>query len=167
ARSQRPARSRRQRQDRRRRQRAREDRGVPRREAPRLMATLVFLEHHAGEFATNSLGVLSKAATFGGDVHGVVIGSGVRALAARAGTFGATSVHVADDASLEAPLSQPRGDVIAKLAEAHGYDTVLFRQSVLAADVAAALAARLEAGLNWDLIDIVQQDGTLVGKRPA
>ena len=131
------------------------------------MATLVFLEHHAGEFATNSLGVLSKAATFGGDVHGVVIGSGVRALAPRAGTFGATSVHVADDASLEAPLPQPRVDVIAKLVEEHGYDTVLFGQSVLAADVAAALAARLEAGLNWDLIDIVQQDGTLVGKRPA
>jgi electron transfer flavoprotein alpha subunit len=44
---------------------------------------------------------------------------------------------------------------------------VLFGQSVLAADIAAALAARLEAGLNWDLVDLVEQDGKLVGKRPA
>jgi electron transfer flavoprotein alpha subunit len=46
-------------------------------------------------------------------------------------------------------------------------DTVLFANSVLAADVAAGLAARLDAGLNWDLVDLVQQDGKLVGKRPA
>jgi electron transfer flavoprotein alpha subunit len=44
---------------------------------------------------------------------------------------------------------------------------VLFGQSVLAADIAAGLAARLDAGLNWDLADLVQQGGTLVGKRPA
>jgi electron transfer flavoprotein alpha subunit len=44
---------------------------------------------------------------------------------------------------------------------------VLFGNSVLAADVAAGLAARLDAGLNWDLSDLAQEDGKLVGKRPA
>ena len=48
-----------------------------------------------------------------------------------------------------------------------GHDTVLFAASVLSADVAAGLAARLDAGLNWDLTDLVEQDGRLVGKRPA
>jgi electron transfer flavoprotein alpha subunit len=38
---------------------------------------------------------------------------------------------------------------------------------VLAADVAAGLAARVDAGLNWDLVDIAREDGKLVGKRPA
>ena len=38
---------------------------------------------------------------------------------------------------------------------------------MLAADVAAGLAARLDAGLNWDLTDLVQHDGELIGKRPA
>jgi electron transfer flavoprotein alpha subunit len=68
---------------------------------------------------------------------------------------------------LEAPLPQPRVDVLEHLVREHGYDTVLFGQSVLAADVASGLAARLDAGLNWDLTDLVQQDATLVGKRPA
>jgi len=45
-----------------------------------------------------------------------------------------------------------------------GFDTVLFANSVLAADVAAGLAARLDAGLNWDLVDLTSD---FVGKRPA
>jgi electron transfer flavoprotein alpha subunit len=112
--------------------------------------------------------VLAKAAQLGdGDVAGVLVGSGVRGVADGAGEFGAAKVFVADDESLEAPLPQPRVDVLASLVREQGYDTVLFAASVLAADVAAALAARLDAGLNWDLVDLSLQDGKLVGKRPA
>jgi electron transfer flavoprotein alpha subunit len=114
--------------------------------------TLVFLEHHEGAVQKNALGVLSKAASLG-DAHGVVIGSGVRDVAASVGT----TVWLADDERLAAPLPQPRVDVIAKLVRDEGYDTVLFGQSVLAADIAAGLAARLDAGLNWGLVDF---DGT-------
>jgi electron transfer flavoprotein alpha subunit len=125
------------------------------------MSVLVFLEHHDGELQKGSLGVLAKAASLG-DADAVLVGEGVRGLAADAGRYGAKTVHVADNASLAAPLSQPRVDVLAKLAAA--YDAVLFANSVLAADVAAGLAARLDAGLNWDLVDIT---GDFVGKRPA
>src|SRR3954467_6583230 len=130
------------------------------------MKLLVFLEHHGGELVKNSLAVLSKGSSLG-DVDGVAIGSGVRDAAAKAGAFGAKKVWVADDPSLAAPLPQPRVDVLERLVRNHGYDAVLFGQSVLAADVAAGLAARLAAGLNWDLTDLVEQDGALVGKRPA
>ena len=126
--------------------------------------TLVFLEHHEASIQKGSLGVLTKAVSLGGEVAGVVIGSGVRGLAASAGEFGAATVWVADDERLAAPLPQPRVDVLAKLVRDEGYDTVLFAQSVLAADIAAALAVRLDAGLNWDLIDM-SADG--VGTRPA
>ena len=132
------------------------------------MSILVFLEHHGNELLKNSLGVLSKAATLGDpDVAGVVLGSGVEPLADEAGKFGAATVYVADDPALAAPLPQPRVDALARLVRERGFETVLFAQSVLAADVAAALAARLDAGLNWDLTDLVSQDGSLVGKRPA
>src|SRR5262249_48046190 len=145
-----------------------EDRGVPGREEAHLdMTALVFLEHHEGEIVKNALGVLSKAASFGGDVHGVVCGSGVRDLAGQAGEYGADRVYVADDPALAAPLPQPRVDVIASLVRGKGIDIVLFGQSVLAADLASGLAARLDVGLNWDLTDVVIQDGKLVGKRPA
>src|SRR5262249_49324926 len=124
--------------------------------------------HHDSELQKGALGVLSKAASLGdSEVAGVVAGSGVAALASEAGTFGAGKVWIADDPALEDPLPQPRVDVLARIVEDGGYDTVLFAASVLAADVAAGLAARLDAGINWDLVDLVNENGRLVGKRPA
>jgi len=128
---------------------------------------LVFLEHHGMELQKGALGVLSKAAQLGGDIAGVVVGKGARAVADEAGKFGASVVFAADDPRLAAPLPQPRVDVLAKLVRDEGFETVLFAQSVLAADVAGALSARLEAGLNWDLVDIVADGDGFIGKRPA
>ena len=131
------------------------------------MSTLVFLEHHDGELQKGALAVLSKAASLGGDVAGVIVGSGVEGLAEQAGKHGAATVYVAEEPRLEAPLPQPRVDAIAQLVEAKGIENVLFAQSILAADVASALAARLEAGLNWQLTDVSSDGGELVGKQSA
>jgi electron transfer flavoprotein alpha subunit len=76
-------------------------------------------------------------------------------------------VYASEADALASPLPQPRVDALAALVEEAGAETVLFGASVLASDVAAALAARLDAGLNWDLTDLVLEDGELVGKRPA
>jgi electron transfer flavoprotein alpha subunit len=129
--------------------------------------TLVFLEHHGDAITPSALGVVSKAAQLGGEVAGVVAGSGLATLASEAGQYGAGEVFVADDPRLASPLPAPRVDVLAQLVRDEGFDTVLFAQSVLATDIAAGLAARLEAGLNWDLLDLSLQDRALVGKRPA
>jgi electron transfer flavoprotein alpha subunit len=110
--------------------------------------TLVFLEHHDDAVQKGSLGALAKAASVG-EAAGVLVGSGVRAIAEGIGA----PVFIADDERLDAPLPQPRVDVLAKLVRDEGFDTVLFAQSVLAADVAAGLAARLDAGFNWQLVD--------------
>jgi electron transfer flavoprotein alpha subunit len=132
------------------------------------LSILVFLEHHENELLKPALGVLSKASTLGDDVTGVLLGSGVDALAEQAMGFGADAVLVVDKPELEAPLPQPRVDALASILQGEGnFDTVLFASSVLAADVAAGLSARLQAGLNWDLTDLVREDGELIGKRPA
>jgi electron transfer flavoprotein alpha subunit len=131
------------------------------------MSTLVFLEHHGAALQKGPLGVLSKVASLDPDTSAVVVGSGVRELAAGAGRYGAKTVYVADDPSLEAPLPQPRVDVISRLVRDKGFDNVLFAASVLAADVAGGVSSRLDAGLNWDLSDLEVRDGQLVGKRSA
>jgi electron transfer flavoprotein alpha subunit len=128
---------------------------------------LVFLEHHDGALQKAALGVLGKAVELGGQPAAVLTGADVGALAAEAGRHGAAVVHVADDERLATPLPQPRVDVLARLVRDEGYDTVLFAQSVLATDIAAGLAARLGAGLNWDLVDLAERDGELVGTRRA
>jgi electron transfer flavoprotein alpha subunit len=96
-----------------------------------------------------------------------VLGEGAAEVAAGAGAFGASKVYACEAAELASPLPQPRVDALAKLVGEREFDTVLFPGSVLAADVAAGLSARLDAGLNWDLVDVAREDGKLVGKRPA
>ncbi|HEY2354199.1 MAG TPA: electron transfer flavoprotein subunit alpha/FixB family protein [Gaiellaceae bacterium] len=130
------------------------------------MSTLVFLESHGGELQKGSLGVLSKAASLG-DVDAVIVGEGAKSLASQAGRYGAKKVWACEDAEVAQPLPQPRVDVLAQVVSDGGYDTVLFANSVVAADVAAGLAARLDAGLNWDLADIELNGADLVGKRPS
>ena len=130
------------------------------------MASLVFLEHHGDELQKGALGVLAKAASLG-DVAALIAGPGANALAAEAGRHGAAKVWICEDDEVGQPVPQPRVDVLAQVVKEGGYDTVLFANSVLAADVAAGLAARLDAGLNWDLTDLELEDGELVGKRPA
>jgi electron transfer flavoprotein alpha subunit len=125
------------------------------------MSILVFLEHQDSDLAKGCLGVLAKAVALGDrEVAAVLVGRGpLTGLASEAGKFGAETVYVAEDDSLDPPLPQPRVDVLHDVVRAGGYHTVLFSNSVLSADVAAGLAARLDAGLNWDLVDIVQRDG--------
>jgi electron transfer flavoprotein alpha subunit len=131
------------------------------------VTTLVFLEHHGNELQKASLGVLSKAAELGGEVTAVLAGKDVEPLASEAGKFGASTVLVADDPRLEAPLPQPRVDVLERLVRDRGFENVFLAQTILAGDVAAALAARLDAGLNWQLTDVAARDGELVGTQPA
>jgi electron transfer flavoprotein alpha subunit len=130
------------------------------------LRSLVFLEHYHGELEKGGLGVLSKAASLG-EAAGVVLGDGAREVAKGAGAYGASTVYVSEDEELARPLPQPRVDALATLVEQTSPDALLFGASVLASDVAAGLAARLEAGLNWDLTDLVLDGDELVGKRPA
>jgi electron transfer flavoprotein alpha subunit len=127
---------------------------------------LVFLEHSGGALEKGALGVLSKAAALG-DAHGVVLGDGATELASGAGAYGASKVYASDAPELASPLPQPRVDALATMVEETGADAVLFGASVLASDVASGLAARLDAGLNWDLTDLSVDGDELVGTRPA
>jgi electron transfer flavoprotein alpha subunit len=130
------------------------------------MSLLVFLEHHDGAVSPGSLGVLTKAATLDPDVAAVLVGDEqLAALAAEAGGHGAATVFTVVDA-FGSPLPGPRVDVLAELVASRGFDTIMFSNSVLAADVAAGLSARLDAGINWDLVDVELRDGELVGKQP-
>ncbi len=130
------------------------------------MKSLVFLEHADGALTKGSLGVLGKAAALG-EAAGVVLGSGIGDVAATAGAYGAATVYVVDDPALAVPLPQPRVDALEAVFRHAGADNILFASSVLAADVAAGLAARLDAGLNWDVTDLTVDGDALVAKRPA
>jgi electron transfer flavoprotein alpha subunit len=129
--------------------------------------TLVYVEDDGGEPTADSLGVLSKAVDLGGEVGAVLCGSAVAGSAARLREFGAARVYVAEHPALSDQVPQPRVDVLARLHGERGFESLLFATSTLTADIAAGLAARLETGLNWDLVELERRDGALVGTRLA
>ena len=133
------------------------------------MSILVFLEHHNGQLQKGALSLLGKATSLdAGEVAGVLVGRGpLEGVAAEAGKYGAAKVYVAQRDSFDPPLPQPRIDVIEHVVRAGHYDTIFLSTSVLATDVAAGLSGRLDAGLNWDLVDIEWRDGAPIGKRLA
>src|SRR5262249_28768027 len=115
------------------------------------MAAIVFVDHDEGAFNPNSLGVLVKAASLGGEGSAFVAGSGIDdGWAAGLGAYGAARVLVADDAALSG-LPQPTVDALEP--HAKDADAVLFGAGVVSADVAAGLAARLGAGINCETTD--------------
>ena len=130
------------------------------------MSLVVFLEHHQGTVSAGSLGLLSRAAALDPEVAAVLVGGGdLTDLAREAARHGATRVFTATHAD-DAPLPGPCIDVLGDLARTRGFDTILLSNSVLAADVAAGLAGRLDAGINWDLVDLELRDDGPVGKQP-
>jgi electron transfer flavoprotein alpha subunit len=133
------------------------------------MRALAFVEHHGDVVRPGGLGVLSRAVSLDEHAGAVLVGGPeVKGLAAEVARCGAATVHLAEADALAPPLPQPRVDVLARVVDDGAYDTVLFSNSVLAADVAGGLAARLGAGLNWDLVDLVEDGaGDVVGRRLA
>ena len=132
-----------------------------------MQAPLIYVEERDGELVSGSVGLLAKARELGAAPVALLAGADVRGLAADLGRFGAARVLVVEDPALSGPLPQPRVDVVADVMEHHGFDTVLFENSALPADIAAGVAARLDAGVNWDLAGLRVQDGDLIGERLA
>jgi electron transfer flavoprotein alpha subunit len=98
----------------------------------------------------------------------VVCGSGLDdAQMASLGGHGARTVYVCDDPALGQSLPQPMVDAIAGVLAAKPHDIVLLSASVLASDVAAALAARLGTGLIVDTLELHAEGGRLVTRRPG
>jgi electron transfer flavoprotein alpha subunit len=128
---------------------------------------VAFIETRGGKATAGSLGLLAKARALGGSAGAVVCGPDAAAVAGGLARYGSESTFVADVGGTDPSLGQAQVGVLATLVRDHGVRTILFENSVLAADVAAGLAARLDAGVNWDLQDLAMRDGALVGTRYA
>jgi electron transfer flavoprotein alpha subunit len=131
------------------------------------MRPLVVLEERDGGLAPGAGGLIAKARELSEETAALVCGAGVVNVASDAAAAGADRILIADDPGLAAPLPQPRVDVLEQVIGSYGFDTILFENSSLAADIAAGLSARLDAGVNWDLVDLAVRDGQLVGSRLA
>jgi electron transfer flavoprotein alpha subunit len=130
---------------------------------------LVYALHHEGAFNKNSLGAVTEAARLAGELgteaHAVVVGGEdlTDELCATLGAYGAARVFRA-----RAPegLGAPVVDAMAKIMDEHGHDYAVFGGGLLGFEIGAGLAARLDAGVTMEVVDVRVEDGRLVAERP-
>jgi electron transfer flavoprotein alpha subunit len=96
----------------------------------------------------------------------VVIGSGVDALAAELKKFGPDKIVALDDPALADYRTDAYTNALADVVEALDPAVIITGASVQGKDLAARLAARLNAGLAMDCTGIALQNGVLTYTRP-
>src|SRR3954470_4829570 len=128
---------------------------------------LVYALHYEGAFNKNSLGAVSQgarlAAELGGECHALVIGECVPdGLASQLGAYGATRLFRAEGPE---GLAQPVVDALDAVIAAHGHSWVLLGGGLLGFEVGAGLAARRNAGVVMEVVNVRVEDGRLVSER--
>ena len=130
---------------------------------------LTYVLHYEGAFNKNSLGAVSEAAAraaeIGGTCHAVVVGGDDLSdeLCQSLGRYGATKVFRAQGPE---GLAQPVVDVMAKVIDENGHGYALFGGGLLGFEIGAGLAARKQAGVTMEVVNVRAQDGKLVAERP-
>ncbi len=130
---------------------------------------LTYVLHYEGAFNKNSLGAVSegaaRAAEIGGECHAVVVGGDdlTDELCQTLGKYGATKVFRAKGPE---GLAQPVVDVMAKVIDDGGHGYALFGGGLLGFEIGAGLAARKQAGVTMEVINVKAADGKLVAERP-
>ena len=133
---------------------------------------LVYAEHRKGGFKRSVLEVVSEgrklADELGSELGAVIIGSKVEGLAPMLGEFGADTVLVAEDESLESFSPDEYCDALEKAIESRSPSIVLFDSSVHGKELASKLSARIGAGLATECVKISIKDGKrVVATRPV
>ena len=120
------------------------------------MKTLVWVEHDGATVKDATLAVVTAAAELG-EVHLIVAGQGVDAVAAEAAKIaGVGKVHVADDAAYAHALAENVAPLIVQLMGDH--DAVLFPATSGGKNIAPRVAALLDVMQISDILSVESED---------
>jgi len=121
------------------------------------MAVLVLAEHEAGALKASTLNTVTAAKALGGDVHVLVAGSGIAAVAeAAAKVDGVAKVLTADAAAYAHHLAEPLSALLVDLAK--GYSAVLAPATSTGKNVLPRVAALLDVAQISDITAVVSAD---------
>jgi electron transfer flavoprotein alpha subunit len=121
------------------------------------MAThLIVVEHQGGKLNKATLAAFAAAQKVGGDLHAVVLGKGVGAIASQVQGY-AKKVHLGEHDALAERLAQPYAKVIADVARSIGATHVWAAASGAGKDLMPRVAARLDAAMASDISAVVDE----------
>ena len=131
---------------------------------------LVLAEQRNGAFRKVAFEAVSEgrrlADSMNTDLTAVVVGSGVENIAGELGKYGADNILTADDTALADYNTDAYTNVLAGIVELKNPELIILGASIHGKDLAARLAARLDAGLAMDCTDIQRVNDKLIFTRP-
>ena len=134
------------------------------------MSVLAVTEQRDGKFRKITYEVLSEgrrlADSLGTELTALLIGAGVEGLAAELGAYGADKIIVAEHASLAEYLTDSYTKVVADISATVDPQVIILGASTQGKDLAARLAARLDAGLAMDCVAVRADGGDIIATRP-
>ena len=134
------------------------------------MSVLAIAEQRDGSFRKVTYEVLSEgrklADDLGSELTALVMGAGVEGIASELGNFGADKIMVVDHDSLGEYLTDTYTKVVTQIVEKVDPTVIIVGASVLGKDLAARLAARLDAGLAMDCVALRLDGENVVATRP-
>jgi electron transfer flavoprotein alpha subunit len=131
-----------------------------------------FSETRGGELRKVGLETVTAArtiadATGGGEVHAMVAGVSVQALAPRLGEHGADVVFAVEHAALAHYNAEAVAATVAERIKAGGYRAAVFAASAQGRDLAPRVAAKLRTGLASDVVAVEAQGDAIVVRHPV
>lgn len=131
---------------------------------------LVLVEHQAGKIKNSSLEVVHAFASKGFEVAAIAFGGGLGAssadLAKQAGGQGAKTLLLCDDAKVSHYQPDLYAGTLAEVFGKQGFHVVAGAASALAKDLLPTLAAKLDAGIAVDAVDLKADGDKIAAKRP-
>ncbi len=133
-------------------------------------SVLVVAEQVEGVFRKVTFEALSAgrqlAGQLGGSVDAVVLGSGIEAMAADLGQYGAEKILVADDPGLADFTTEAYTNALAGIVGQVRPAVILLGATTQGKDLGARLSARLNAALATDAVGLQVEGGQVVATRP-
>ncbi|HEY0798248.1 MAG TPA: electron transfer flavoprotein subunit alpha/FixB family protein [Candidatus Baltobacteraceae bacterium] len=131
---------------------------------------IVFIEHHAGAPRRVSLELATKAReladALGGKARAVVVGAGAQPIAEVVRRYPVDQVHLALDEDAERFLIDPHVTYVETVARVSASAVILVPNTMTGRDVGSRVAARLEAGILADAVEIAVSGANIAVTSP-
>lgn len=115
---------------------------------------LIIAEQRAGKLKKSTFELVGAASAAGQEVEVVLMGSGIEGEAAAIGQYGASKVHLCDDAALEHYTSEAYSRVILNVAKSTSAEVIMTAHSPTGRDLMPRIARSLDTGMASDCISV-------------
>ena len=125
----------------------------------------IVAEHRDGRLKKSTFELLGASSAAGNETHAVLLGEGVADLAKELAHYGASKVHVAQDAALKNYTAEAYTKVLVDLLKSANPDAVLASHTPTGRDLMPRLATKLNVGLASDCTHLTFDGGKLKARR--